>query len=101
MTSSCDKDVEGRSGGLDDLEPDRAVVQRLFGHGEALLAGFERRPFDCIRLHEAVKAGVTRFHIEVRADQLEVGAGPVIEQEITNIVDDRDRLKVKELSRTK
>ena len=50
---------------------------------------------------EAMKAGVTRFHIEVRADQLEAGHGPVIEQEITNVVDDRDRLKVKELSLTK
>jgi uncharacterized repeat protein (TIGR01451 family) len=37
---------------------------------------------------EALKAGVTRFHIEVRADQLD--SGPVTEQEITNIVDDRE-----------
>ena len=35
---------------------------------------------------EAFKAGVTRFQIEVRADELD--NGPVIEQEITNIVDD-------------
>jgi uncharacterized repeat protein (TIGR01451 family) len=40
---------------------------------------------------EALKVGVTRFHIEVRADQLD--SGPVVEQEITNIVDDRDKLK--------
>jgi uncharacterized repeat protein (TIGR01451 family) len=48
---------------------------------------------------EALKAGVTRFHIEVLADQLE--SGPVVEQEITNIVDDREKVKIKELSRTK
>jgi uncharacterized repeat protein (TIGR01451 family) len=41
---------------------------------------------------EALKAGVTRFHIEVLADQLE--SGPVVEQEITNVVDDRDREKI-------
>ncbi len=49
---------------------------------------------------EAVQAGVTRMHVEVVADQLEVGR-PVIEEEITNIVDDREKVKVKELSRTK
>lgn len=48
---------------------------------------------------EALKAGVTHFHIEVLADQLE--SGPVVEQEITNIVDDREKVKIKELSRTK
>jgi hypothetical protein len=48
---------------------------------------------------EALKAGVTRFHIEVLADQL--SGGPVVEQEITNIVDDREKVKIKELSRTK
>lgn len=40
---------------------------------------------------EALKAGVTRFHIEVLADQLP--SGPVVEQEITNIVDDREMAK--------
>lgn len=49
---------------------------------------------------EAVQAGVTVFHIEVMADQLESGR-PVIEQESTTIVDDREKAKVKELSRTK
>lgn len=39
---------------------------------------------------EAVKAGVTIFHIEVFADQLEIGR-PVIEQESTTIVDDREK----------
>jgi uncharacterized repeat protein (TIGR01451 family) len=34
---------------------------------------------------EAMKAGVTRFHIEVAADELT--SGPIVEQEITNIVD--------------
>jgi hypothetical protein len=48
---------------------------------------------------ETLKAGVTRFHIEVRADQLT--AGPVIEQEITNIVSDAEKLKIEKLSRTK
>jgi hypothetical protein len=48
---------------------------------------------------EALKGGVTRFHIEVVADQLE--AGPVVEQEITNIVDDREKVQIKELSRQK
>jgi uncharacterized repeat protein (TIGR01451 family) len=49
---------------------------------------------------EALQAGVTRFHIEVMADQLDSGL-PVIEQEITNIVDDRDKVQIKELSRKK
>ena len=49
---------------------------------------------------EALQAGVTRFHIEVTADQLDSGL-PVIEQEITNIVDDRAKVQIKELSRTK
>lgn len=48
---------------------------------------------------EALKAGVTRFQIEVSADQLT--NGPVIEQEITHIVDDRDTIQIKKLSRTK
>jgi uncharacterized repeat protein (TIGR01451 family) len=50
---------------------------------------------------EALKAGVTTFQIQVRADQLDPKIGPVTEQEITNIVDDRDKPKVKEMSRTK
>lgn len=48
---------------------------------------------------EAMQAGVSRFHIEVTADQLE--RGPVVEEEITNVVDDREKVKVKELSRTR
>ncbi len=48
----------------------------------------------------AVQAGVTVFHIEVVAEQLELGR-PVIEQESTTIVDDREKVKAKELSRTK
>ncbi|MSU77125.1 MAG: DUF11 domain-containing protein [Gemmataceae bacterium] len=49
---------------------------------------------------EALKIGVTRFHVEVRADQL-TSQLPVIEQELTTVVDDREaiRPKVKELSR--
>ncbi len=49
---------------------------------------------------EALKAGVTRFHIEVRADHL-TSKIPVLEQELTTVVDDREaiRPKVKELSR--
>lgn len=49
---------------------------------------------------EALRAGATRFHVEVVADQLEVGR-PVIEEELTHIVDDRAQLKIKELSRTR
>ena len=49
---------------------------------------------------EAVRAGITRFQARVTADQLDPNR-PVEEQEITNIVDDRDNVKVKELSRTK
>lgn len=41
---------------------------------------------------EAVEAGVTYFHIEVVADQLDSGR-PVIEQESTTIVDDREKAK--------
>ncbi len=47
---------------------------------------------------EALKAGVTRFHIEVRADQL-TSKLPAIEQDLTTVIDDREpiRPKVKEL----
>jgi uncharacterized repeat protein (TIGR01451 family) len=39
---------------------------------------------------EAILAGRTRFHAEVMADQLEIGR-PVIVQELTTIVDDREQ----------
>jgi len=48
---------------------------------------------------EAAKGGVTLFHIEVTADAFE--SGKVIEQELTTVVDDREKLKLKELSRTR
>ena len=48
---------------------------------------------------EAVKGGVTLFHIEVTADGFE--GGKIIEQELTTVVDDRAKAKVKELSRTR
>lgn len=44
---------------------------------------------------EALRGGITRFEVAVTADQL--SNGPVIEQEITNVVDDRDRVQIKEL----
>jgi uncharacterized repeat protein (TIGR01451 family) len=40
---------------------------------------------------QAVRPGVTRFHVSVLADQLE--SGPVVEQEITNVVDDLPQVK--------
>ena len=49
---------------------------------------------------EAAVAGMTRFHVEVMADQLDSGR-PVIEQELTTIVDDREQMKIRELSRRK
>lgn len=42
---------------------------------------------------EAMREGVTYFHIEVVADQLEPGR-PVVEQESTTVVDDREKLKI-------
>ena len=42
---------------------------------------------------------MTRFEIAVTAAQLT--NGPVVEQEITNVVDDREKVQIKELSRTK
>jgi uncharacterized repeat protein (TIGR01451 family) len=50
---------------------------------------------------EALKPGVTRFHVEVMADQLDAQLGAVIEQELTHIVDDRGKAKLIELSRKK
>ncbi len=49
---------------------------------------------------EALLGGVTRLHVEVTADQLDIGR-PVIEQESTTVVDDRAKGQVKPLSRTK
>jgi hypothetical protein len=49
---------------------------------------------------EAAIHGYTRFHIEVTADQLDPGR-PVIEQESTTIVDERDQVQIKKLSRGK
>jgi uncharacterized repeat protein (TIGR01451 family) len=49
---------------------------------------------------EAVNPGVVVFRIDVTADALEVGRW-VTEEESTTIVDDREKLKVKELSRTR
>jgi uncharacterized repeat protein (TIGR01451 family) len=49
---------------------------------------------------EAVQAGVTYFQIEVMADQLDAGR-PVIEQELTTVADDREKVNIKKLSRMK
>jgi uncharacterized repeat protein (TIGR01451 family) len=48
---------------------------------------------------EASKGGVSVFHVEILADGLE--SGRIIEQELTTVVDDRAKVKVKELSRQK
>lgn len=49
---------------------------------------------------EALQSGVTYFQIEVMADQLDPGRW-IVEQELTTIADERDRLNIKKLSRTK
>jgi len=49
---------------------------------------------------EAVQAGVTYFQIEVMADQLDPTRW-VVEQELTTIADDRDKVNIKKLSRVK
>jgi uncharacterized repeat protein (TIGR01451 family) len=48
---------------------------------------------------EAKRAGATRVHVEVSADQLE--RGPVIEDESTTLFDDDLPLKIKPTSRAK
>jgi uncharacterized repeat protein (TIGR01451 family) len=48
---------------------------------------------------EARRAGATRFHVEVTADQLE--RGPVIEEESTTLFQDEPAVTVRPLSRTK
>jgi len=50
---------------------------------------------------EAVQAGRTRFQVAVMADQLDALQKAVVEQEFTNIVDDRAKVQIKELSRTR
>jgi hypothetical protein len=49
---------------------------------------------------EAVSGGVTYFQIEVMADQLDPGRW-VAQQELTTIAEDRERVNIKKLSRTK
>ncbi|MBI1831188.1 MAG: hypothetical protein HYR84_07050 [Planctomycetes bacterium] len=50
---------------------------------------------------EAVQAGRTVFQVAVTADQLDAKHKAVVEQEFTNIVDDRAKAQIKELSRTR
>ena len=94
------------------LVPDALKIDRtepLFDKQEAIKGGMviEFKAFPKIEVGhkvryevfvEAVRAGVTVFQIDVMANQLD---RPVVEQESTTIVDDREKIRVEKLSRTK
>ena len=90
--------LERASSAFDKLDPVKGGEWIEFKNLPAIEVGSQVRYEIFV---EALRAGVTRFHIEIRADGLD--SGPVIEQEITNIVDDREKElpKIKELSFTK